>query len=36
MHGPLKLFSYVVILLMVIAMVYSAYISIKYWAGIGV
>jgi hypothetical protein len=36
MHGPLKLFSYVVILLMVIALVYSAYISIKYWAGIGV
>jgi hypothetical protein len=36
MHSSLKLFSYVVILLMAIAMLYSAYISIKYWAGIGV
>lgn len=36
MHGPLKLFSYVVILLMVVAMVYSGYISIAYWSGIGV
>lgn len=36
MHGPLKLFSYVVILLMVIALLYSGYISIKYWSGIGV
>jgi hypothetical protein len=36
MHGPLKLFSYVVVLLMVISLVYSAYISIKYFAGIGV
>jgi hypothetical protein len=36
MHGPLKLFSYVVILLMVIALLYSGYTSIKYWSGIGV
>lgn len=36
MHGPLKLLSYVVILLMLIAMVYSGYISIEYWSGIGV
>ena len=36
MHSSLKIFSYVVILLMAIAMLYSAYISIKYWAGIGV
>jgi hypothetical protein len=36
MHSSLKIFSYVVILLMAIAMLYSGYISIKYWAGIGV
>ena len=36
MHGPLKIFSYVVVLLMAISMLYAAYISIKYWAGIGV
>jgi hypothetical protein len=36
MHGPLKLFSYVVILLMVIALLYSGYTSITYWSGIGV
>lgn len=36
MHGPLKLLSYVVILLMLIAMAYSGYISIEYWSGIGV
>ena len=36
MHGSLKLLSYVVILLMAISMLYAAYISIKYWAGIGV
>lgn len=36
MYGPLKIFSYVVVLLMVVAMIYAAYISVKYWAGIGV
>jgi hypothetical protein len=36
MHGPFKLFGYVVVLLMVIAIIYAAFISIKYWAGIGV
>lgn len=33
---PLKLFSYGVVLLMAIAMVYAGFISIKYWSGIGV
>jgi hypothetical protein len=36
MHGSLKLFSYVIILLMVIALLYSGYISITYWSGIAV
>lgn len=36
MHGPFKVFSYVVVLLMLVAMIYAAYISIKYWSGIGV
>jgi hypothetical protein len=36
MHGPLKIFSYVIILLMLLALLYSAFISIKYWSGIGV
>ncbi len=36
MYRPLKIFSYVVVLLMVVAMIYAAYISVKYWAGIGV
>ena len=32
MHGPLKIFGYVVVLLMAVSMLYAAYISIKYWA----
>lgn len=36
MHGPLKLVSYVIILLMLVALLYAGYISVKYWAGIGV
>ncbi len=36
MHGTLKLLSYVIVLLMVIAILYSGYTSIKYWSGIGV
>lgn len=36
MQGSLKVVSYVVVALMVIAMLYSAYTSIKYWSGIGV
>ncbi len=35
-YGYLKLLSFVILLLMVVALVYSAYISIKYWSGIGV
>ena len=33
---PLKVFGYVVLLLMVAAIVYSAYISLAYWPGIAV
>lgn len=36
MHGTLKLFSYVIVLLMVVALIYAGYTSIKYWSGIGV
>ena len=36
MHGPLKWISLVVMLLIVAAIFYAGYISIKYWAGIGV
>lgn len=36
MHNSLKILSYVVLLLMVIAVFYAGYISVKYWAGIGV
>ncbi len=36
MHGPLKLLSYLVILLILIAMAYSGYISIEHWSGISV
>jgi hypothetical protein len=32
----LKLFGYVVVLLMVVAGLYAAFISVKYWTGIGV
>jgi hypothetical protein len=34
--GPLKVFAYVVVLLMAIAMLYAAYISVSYWPGIAV
>jgi hypothetical protein len=34
--GPLKVFGYLVVLLMAVAMVYAAYISITYWSGIAV
>ena len=34
--GPLKIFSHVVVLLMLIAILYAAFISIKYWSGISV
>lgn len=36
MHGPLKLVSYVIVLLMAAAVLYAAYISVTYWTGIGV
>jgi hypothetical protein len=36
MHASLKLLGYVIVLLMAIAVLYTAYISVKYWAGIGV
>jgi hypothetical protein len=34
--GPLKALSGLIILLMLAAMLYAAYISIRYWTGIGV
>ena len=34
--GPLKIFSYVVVFLMLVAMCYAAFISVKYWSGISV
>ena len=34
--GPLKIFSHVVVLLMLVAMLYATFISIKYWSGISV
>ena len=34
--GPLKIFSHVVLLLMLSAICYAAFISIKYWSGISV
>lgn len=36
MHGALKAFSYVVLVLMVAGIVYATYIAIKYWTGISV
>jgi hypothetical protein len=36
MHGSLKLLSYVIVLLMAVAVLYAAYISVTYWSGIGV
>lgn len=34
--GPLKIFSHVVVLLMLVAILYAAFISIKYWPSISV
>ncbi len=34
--APLKVFSLVVVLLMLLAIGYAAFISIKYWSGISV
>jgi len=36
MHGTLKIVSYVIVLLVILAILYSGYTSIKYWSGIGV
>ncbi len=36
MHEALKAFSYVVLVLMAVGIVYASYISIKYWTGISV
>lgn len=32
----LKLFGYVVVLLVLVAGLYAAFISVKYWTGIGI
>lgn len=36
MHGSLKLLSYVIVLLMVVAILYAGYTSVRYWPGISV
>ncbi len=36
MHGPLKMASHAIVLLMAVAVAYAFYISVTYWAGIGV
>ena len=35
-YTPIKVLSFAVILLMFVAIGYAAYISIRYWSGIGV
>lgn len=34
--GALKVLSYLIVLLMAIAVIYAAYMSVTYWTGIGV
>ena len=34
--GPFRIFGYAVVLLMGVAMLYAAWISVTYWSGIGV
>jgi hypothetical protein len=34
--GPLKLFAYVVVLLMAVAILYAAAITVTHWSGINV
>lgn len=36
LYGPLKAVAMVVLLLMLVALLYSGYMSITHWAGIGV
>lgn len=35
-YTPMKIVGYVVIALMAVAIIYSAYITLTHWAGIGV
>jgi hypothetical protein len=35
-YTPIKIVGYLILLLMLIAIGYAAYITLKYWAGIGV
>lgn len=36
LYAPLRLFSFLVLLLMLCAIIYGGYISVTYWSGIGV
>jgi hypothetical protein len=36
LYGPVKGFALIVILLMLVALLYSGYMSITHWTGIGV
>lgn len=36
LYGPLKILSFVVLLLMATGIAYACFISVKYWSGIGV
>ncbi|MGE5864652.1 MAG: hypothetical protein ACM32J_06105 [Rhizobacter sp.] len=36
LYGPVKAFALIVILLMLVALLYSGYMSITHWTGIGV
>ena len=35
-HGPLKLLGYIIVLLMIVAALYSVYMAVTYWSGIAV
>lgn len=36
LYGPLRILSFVVLLVMATGIAYACFISIKYWSGIGV
>lgn len=36
LYASLRILGYAILLLMVVAIVYSSFISVKYWSGIGV
>lgn len=36
LYSPFKIFSMVVVLLMVVAMIYGGVMALMYWSGIGV